>query len=240
MSLHPLLLLLPFLLAVAPAQAAEPDGAVKSERQTAAAAKKMSRGEKFLRDMHSLQQASERRSEDNRRRSEALDMTGIVSAATLASPAAVTAGRIKLAKMRALEEERLAIGNAFRRDARGLVTPEVEVGMGPVVLDQFNSNLANAQRQDAALTAQRLRAGDAAAALLLWASKQRPPLQEKGGKLLLASPGQTSEFNELIERFRAGARGESAVLDIAERDRPEHQKKYDDAMQVLKEADAKR
>lgn len=240
MPLHPLLLLFPFLLAVAPAQAAELDGAVKPERQTAAAAKKMSRGEKFLRDMHSLHQATEKCMENNRRRSKALDMTGIVSATTLASPAAVTAGRIKVAKLRTLEEERLAISNAFRRDARGLATPEVEVGMGPVVLDQFNNNLANAQRQDEALTAQRVRAADAADALLLWASKQRPPLQEKDGKLLLASPGQTLEFNELIERFRAGARGESAVLDIAERDRPEQRKKYDDAMQVLKEADATR
>ena len=229
---------LPLLFAItgwsAPA-ACEP---APSPGAKAAPAQKESRGLRFARDMRALRQASDQQLEAIDRRYGEIDMTGIVSSTTLTSPQAIAAGRIKIARLRTQHTERLANYRQFILDARRLVTPEVEMGMGPVTFDEFNSGIATSLRYEEAVVEATLRTTDTVEALLAWGSRQGSSLRQRQGKFVFASPAQAAEFQVLIERYRASVQGLSAVFDSVKDIIPANEKKYDDAMEFLREADA--
>jgi hypothetical protein len=189
----------------------------------------------FMRNMVALAEDNRDRLAENFRRVKALQVAELTTAATLTSPAAVAAGQVKLAELRTLEAEKLIIAGEFEARVRRLLTPEVVTGMGPARLNELNSNFERMRRKEAQLASARENAAKALEQLLEWTRRQEKPMQEKDGKLVMASNTQRADYTMLIGRFIEAAQSESPLVKDQNLDSAKAQEKYEEAKEMLRQ-----
>lgn len=231
--IHQLLLIASALLATPCLADAPVAGAASAQTPADRNKEQLSIG--FLRSMVALAEENRDRLTENSQRINALQMAELTTAAVLTSPAAVAAGHVKLAQLRTLEAEKLIIAAEYEARVRRLLTPEIVAGMGPARLNELNAKFESMKRKEAQLAAARERAAKAVEILLEWTRRQEKSMQERDGKLVMASSTQLGEYEVLIGRFIEAAQSESPLVEDKNLDSAKSQKKYDEAKEMLRQ-----